>query len=276
MRDHRAIRIILGAVLLSACGAGPASVSGPPLGATSGASAAAGAITIYAAASLKGVLDDARIAYTGARPGTALTISTGSSAALTAQIEQGAPADLLLSADTSKPQRLLDAGLADGSPVPFAANSLTVILPTSDPAGIRTPADLARPGVKVIAAGDAVPITAYASRLVGDLARLPGYPAGYAAAYTANIVSREDDVKAVVAKIELGEGDAAIVYVTDARASTKVRTVTVPEGVNVPASYSGVVVKAAHDPAAAHSFLGWLAGPDGQAILGSFGFLPPR
>jgi ABC-type molybdate transport system substrate-binding protein len=69
-----------------------------------------------------------------------------------------------------------------------------------------------------------VPITKYANQLVDNLAKVPGYPANYAAAYKANIASKEDNVKAVVAKLELGEGDAAIVYVTDAKASTKVRS----------------------------------------------------
>ena len=97
-------------------------------------------------------------------------------------------------------------------------------MPTANPAGITTPADLAKPGVKVIAAGDEVPITKYATQLVENLAKAAGYPADFAAAYAANIASKEDNVKAVVAKIELGEGDAGIVYVTDAKASTKVTT----------------------------------------------------
>ena len=97
--------------------------------------------------------------------------------------------------------------------------------------------------MKIIAAGDEVPITKYATQVVDNLAREPGYPADFAAAYAANVVSREDNVKAVVAKIELGEGDAAIVYVTDAKASTKVATVDIPAGANVPATYAGVVVE---------------------------------
>ena len=157
----------------------------------------------------------------------------------------------------------------------FAGNKLTIVVPTSNPAGIASPADLAKAGVKVIAAGDAVPITKYATQLVANLAKEAGYPADFVAAYTANIASKEDNVKAVVAKIELGEGDAGIVYVTDAKASTKVKTVDVPDAANVPATYAGVVVKASRNAAAAKAFLAWFAGPDGQAILGSFGFLPP-
>jgi len=129
--------------------------------------------------------------------------------------------------------------------------------------------------VKVIAAGDDVPITKYASQLVANLAKEAGYPPDFAARYTANIASKEDNVKAIVAKIELGEGDAGIVYVTDAKASTKVMTVDVPATANVPATYAGVVVKASKDASAARAFLTWFAGTHGQAILNSFGFLSP-
>lgn len=237
--------------------------------------AAAVELTIYGAASLKGALEKVKTAYEVAVPGVTLTISTDSSAALVMKIEQGAPADIFLSADAGNPQKLVEAGLAEGDPVPFAGNELAVIVPAGNPARIRSPADLAGAGVKVIAAGDAVPITTYATRLVERLSMEPGYPAGFVAGYTGNVVSREDNAKGVVAKIELGEGDAGIVYVTDAKASTMVATVDVPESANVPATYAGVVVAESRNVAAARAFLDWLAGPGGQAILGGFGFLPP-
>ena len=142
----------------------------------------------------------------------------------------------------------------------FAGNKLTIIVPTDNPAGLTSPADLAKTGLKVIAAGDEVPITKYATQLVDNLAKEPGYPADFAAAYAANVVSKEDNVKAIVAKIELGEGDAGIVYVTDATASDKVATVEVPDGANVPATYAGVVVKASPNQEAATAFLDWFAG----------------
>jgi len=262
-------------VVLGACSNGGATPAAPTTVTSGSPSAAPAALTIYAAASLKGVLDKARPAYEAANPGTTLTISTDSSATLETQIEQGAPADVFLSADTSNPKKLVDKGLAAGKAVTFAANELTIIVPTANPAGIRTATDLAKAGVKVIAAGDAVPITKYATQLVANLAKETDDPPNFVAAYTANVASREDNVKAIVAKIELGEGDAGIVYVTDAKASTKVTTVDVPGTANVPASYSGVVVKASKNAAAAEAFLTWFAGPDGQAILSSFGFLRP-
>ena len=280
MRSRFAALVALLALVLMACSgaasppaSAPGSSSAPPTASTSGAPAAD--LTIYGAASLKGVLEKAKSTYEAAFPGTTLTISTDSSAALEAQIEQGAPADVFLSADTANPQKLVDAGLADGDAVVFAGNELTVIVPADNPAAIQSPADLARPGVKVIAAGDEVPITKYATKLIANLASEAGYPADFAAGYAANVVSKEDNVKAVVAKVELGEGDAGIVYVTDAAASTAVATIDVPDGANVPATYAGVVVRASPNVAAGRAFLTWLAGPDGQAILAGFGFLPP-
>jgi molybdate transport system substrate-binding protein len=242
--------------------------------ATARATTAPANLTIYGASSLKSALAGIKTKYEAANPGTTLTISTDSSTALETKIEQGAPVDVFLSADTANPQKLVDKGLAAGAPVKFAGNLLTVIVPTANTAGIQTPGDLAKAGVKVIAAGDTVPITKYATQLVANLAKQPGYPADFAAKYTANIVSKQDNVAAVVAQIELGEGDAAIVYVTDAKTSTKVATIAVPAAANVPATYSGVVVKASANALAAQAFMTWVAGPDGQAILASFGFLP--
>lgn len=232
-------------------------------------------LTVFGAASLKQVLEQVEVTYEAANPGTTLTISTDASSTLATQIEQGAPADVFLSADTTNPRRLVDAGLTEGDALTVAANKLAIIVPVDNPGGITTPADLARPGVKVIAAGDQVPISAYAALLVENLADEAGYPTGFVAAYAANVVSREDNVKAVVAKIELGEGDAGIVYATDAAASTKVRRIDVPATADVPARYAGVIVKASPDIEAARDFLTWFAGPGGQAILGGFGFLPP-
>jgi molybdate transport system substrate-binding protein len=282
MKPRAAVLVSVLLVVLAACSNGGASptagTSAPaaPTTATSAAtSAASAALTIYGAASLKGVLDMVKTTYETANPGTTLTISTDSSATLETQIEQGAPADVFLSADTTNPKKLVDKGLAAGAAVTFAGNKLTVIVPTANPAGITSPKDLAKAGVKVIAAGDAVPITKYAALLVANLAKEADYPADFATRYAANIASKEDNAEAVVAKMELGEGDAGIVYMTDAKASTKVATVDVPDAANVPATYAGVVVKASKNAAAAQAFLTWFAGPAGQAILGTFGFPPP-
>ncbi|HEY8635912.1 MAG TPA: molybdate ABC transporter substrate-binding protein, partial [Candidatus Limnocylindrales bacterium] len=172
MKSRLAVLVGVLLLVLSACSNGGASSSAStapstaPTTASSG-SASSGApatLTIYGAASLKGVLDRVKPAYETANPGTTLTISTDSSATLETQIEQGAPADVFLSADTTNPKKLVDKGLAEGSAILFAGNKLTIIVPTANPAGVKGPADLAKSGVKVIAAGDAVPITKYAAQ----------------------------------------------------------------------------------------------------------------
>ena len=261
------------AVALTACGGSPAASGTLPAESSTTQSVT---LTIYAAASLNTAMSRVASAYPEAGPSVTLVISTDSSAALETKIEQGAPADVFLSADTANPQKLVAAGLTVGTRVtPFAGNLLTVIVPADNPAHLASPADLARKGVKVIAAGDAVPISTYAARLVANLASLPGYPPGFAAGYAANVVSKEDNVAAVVAKIALGEGDAAIVYRTDAMASSAVRPIPVPADANIPATYGGVVLRSSAETAAASAFLGWLAGPDGRAILAGLGFLAP-
>jgi molybdate transport system substrate-binding protein len=278
VRFRQALPVVV-AFVLAAC----ASPGGSPSASLPAASAAGSPspsvapapveLTIYGAASLAGVLDDAKTVYAAEHPGVTLVVSTDSSATLRTQIEQGAPADVFLSADTKNPQTLADAGLADGGLVPFAGNRLTIIVPSDNPAGIKTPADLAKRGVKIVAAGDEVPITKYALQAVDKLAALPGYPAGFAASYAANVVSKEDNVKSIVAKIGTGNGDAGIVYVTDALASTVVTRVDIPPEGSVLASYTGVVVRASAHHAAARTFLDWLAGPIGKAILASHGFI---
>jgi molybdate transport system substrate-binding protein len=256
------------AMALAACG--PASSSAAPT------SVAPAELTIFAAASLRDAIDEAAEAYEAANPGMTLIVSVDSSAALATQIEQGAPADVLLSADLDAPQRLIDGGFASGEPIVFAGNRLTIIVPSDNPAGIESAADLANDGVRIVAAGDDVPITSYARDAVAGLATLPGFPAGFEDDYAANVVTREDNVRAVVAKIELGEGDAAIVYVTDAGSSSRVVEVELPDAANVTATYAGVVVKASPNGPAATAFLEWLAGPGGWEILAGHGFVPPE
>jgi molybdate transport system substrate-binding protein len=287
----RAVALLIALALVAACqpptatrlaSETPAASASTPAIAPSGSNGieptggAPAALTIYGAASLKGALDQLKASYEAGHPGTTLTISTDSSATLRTQIEQGAPADVFLSADVNNPKKLVDEGLADGDLVAFAGNLLTVVVPTANPAKIATPADLARRGVKIIAAGDEVPITKYANQAIGLLAALPGYPASFAADYAANIVSKEDNVKALIAKIELDEGDAGIVYVTDARASTKVQAIEIPAQANLPATYAGVVVKASKNVTAAHAFLDWMNGAEAQLILTELGFIPPQ
>ena len=262
------------ALLLAGCGGVSTASPGASAIPTPGAAGGPVSLTVFAAASLKAVLADAVAAYGAANPGTTITVSTESSAALETQIEQGAPADVFLSADTANPKKLVDAGLALRTAEIFAGNKLVIVVPKDNPGGLTTARDLGKAKLRIIAAGEKVPITKYANAVVQSLASQVG-PASLVELYNAHVVSREDNVKGVIAKIELGEGDAAIVYVTDAKASDKVATVPIPDTANLAATYAGVVIKSSPNTAAAQAFLDWFAGPEGQAILARYGFLPP-
>ncbi len=252
---------LAGALALAGCApATPSSTASP-------------VITAFVAASLRDAMAAVGPAYAEAT-GVQIETSADASTALRVLIEQGARTDVLLSADTKNPDTLLAGGLVIGSVVPFAQNSVAIIVPTSNPAGIRSALDIGRPGVKIVAAGEGVPITGYADRLVEQLGADTSHRGAFVAGYAANVVTREDNVKAVVAKIELGEGDAAIVYATDALAATGVLVIPISDGLNVLATYAGVVPTTALHPDAGGAFLDWLAGPSGQAILARFGFIP--
>jgi len=249
-------------------------VAGTGAGCAGTSTSAPVSITVFGAASLRDALEAAAAAYES-ETGIAVIVSTDSSTTLRTQIELGAEVDVFLSADTQNPEALAAAGLVDGAVRPFAGNGLAVALPADNPAGLSSPFDLARPGVRIIAAAAAVPITGYASTLVDNLAGLPDAPAGFAAAYAANVVSREDNVAAVLAKLELGEGDVGIVYASDARGSRSVTTIETPIRARVAAVYEGAVPATATRPLEGHAFLDWIAGPEGQAILADHGFVPP-
>ena len=261
-------RAAAGAAVVAVAGAGL-------LGCTHADRAASVELSVFAGASLGDVMRAASPSYQSATPGVRLTIATDSSAALRTQIEHGAPADVFLSADEANARALFDVGLADGPALVFASNRLVIAVPAANPAAIDSPADLARPGLRVIAAGDRVPISLYAGQLIARLAALPGYPPDFASRYSENVVSREDNVSAIVAKIALAEGDAAIVYVTDARGAHGVSAMAVPDEASVVAVYAGVVLRRSQELDAARSFLSWLAAGDGQQILAQHGFGPP-
>lgn len=215
------------------------------------------------------------MAYQEAHPATAITFSFDASSALRTKIEQGQPADVFASADVTNAKKLVDDGFAIGPPVRFAGNRLAIVVPEDNPARIASPADLARPGLRLIAAGESVPITMYADQLLTALGQQAGYPGDYATKVAANVASREDNVAAVLSKVALGEGDAGIVYRTDALGSSGVREIPLPSGVNVAVTYAAVLVEASSQTDAARAFLDWLSSAQGQAVLARFGFVAP-
>ena len=230
-------------------------------------------VEVYVAAALQRPLEEAAEAYR-ARTGVPVAIAPGASSALRLQIEQGAHADVFLSADEVQPAALVDAGLTAGPLVPIASDRLVVIVSRQAAQRITDPFAIAGQGVRLVGAAEGVPVAGYARRLVQRLAALPGAPPDFADRVEANIVSREDDVRSVVSKVEFGEADAAIVYATSA-AAADVATVAVPVGAEVRATFAGVVLADAAPAGESRAFLAWLAGGEGAVVLARHGFLPP-
>lgn len=226
-------------------------------------------LVVFGAASLRDVLRDLEAAWSEGHPETGLVFEFEGSDVLAAQIAEGAPADVFISAAVGYADELVEQGMALGDPVPVAANHLTIVTPLED-RRVRDPMDLAAPGVRLVAAGPGVPISRYAAEVLAALSRLAPDPRAFLKGVDANTVSRETNVRAAMAKVELGEADAAIVYATDALASDLVREVPLPPEVDVAADYAAVAVTD-HDEAS--DFVAWLTGSESAGVLRAAGFL---
>ena len=193
--------------------------------------------------------------------------SFGGSNALAAQIQQGAPADVFASANTSIPFQLYDQGLVE-KPVLFTRNQLVLIVPKSNPAGIHAVADLAKPGVKLVVAAPGVPVGDYTRTVLKNM---------NLSNVLQNVVSNENDVREVLAKVALGEADAGFVYLTDARTVRgKVSTIGIRWTAQPRVSYAVAVVAASKHKAAARAWVKKLLGKTAQAKLRAAGFLPVK
>jgi molybdate transport system substrate-binding protein len=217
-------------------------------------------ITVYAAASLTTVFP---------RIDNAPRYSFAGSDTLATQIAQGAPADVFASASPKQTELLYHEGVLR-RPVVFATNKLIVIVPAANPAHIRSLYDLRRKGVKVIIGTPTVPVGAYTRQILDSL--------GITQDVMANVVDQEPDVKGIVAKIALGEGDAGFVYKTDAKpAGKKVQAILVPGWAQPPIRYEiGIVRKSSH-LVAARAFIKRVTSLRGRRLLVQAGFgLPKR
>ncbi len=238
--------------------------------------AAADELRIFAASSLTEAIGEAADRYGASHPDLHIRLHFAGSQTLAAQIEQGAPADLFIAANPEVMQRLVAAGLAE-PPTIIAGNRLQLAL-TADAAEIvRTPADLVRPGLLLAIGNPQVPVGAYTRRLFERLAADPGFGAARVTAIRANIVSEETQVKAIVAKLLLGEVDAGIVYQSDLTAPAARRLVgrAFPDG-DLPAIRYPAAVLAGGNRQPAQAFLAFLAAPPGRAVLLRHGLLPPE
>ena len=246
------------ALLLAACG-GAASQRAP-----GSSDPVQGSLTVLAAASLTDAFNRVGEQFKARHPQLEMRFSYAGSQTLATQIQQGAPADVFASADQANMQKVVDGGLGFGPPKVFARNRLQIVVQAGNPRHIKTLADLTGAGLKVDVCAPGVPCGSYTA----------------AAFSKANVkvtpVSQEDNVKAVVTRVSLGEADAGVAYATDIRAAGgKVQGVDIPEDQNVVASYPIVRLKAASNEAAANAFVEFVAAPEAQKTLTGFGFLPP-
>ena len=221
-------------------------------------------LTVLAAASLTEVFSSLEEPYLVLHPNGPPTFSFESSSTLVAQVRQGVEADVIATADVETMGKLESEGLLDGPPQVFALNELAILVEPGNPAGVRGLSDLARPELKVVLAAEEVPAGAYARQAL-DAAGVELQP-----------VSLEEDVKAVVSKVTLGEADAGIVYVTDAKAArTSVATVPIPEEHNVVARYPIAVLQEAPNRNHAEDFVALVLSEDGRIALEEAGFRIP-
>jgi molybdate transport system substrate-binding protein len=240
------------------------------------AGARSGNVTVFAAASLTEAFSAAAAAFSK-KTGIRVTFSFGGSDTLATQIEQGAPVDVFASANLAQMKRLNDASLVNPART-FAKNRLVMITPNASPLKLAGPADLAKSGVTTILAAARVPVGSYARATFRKLAGTPGYPADFPAAVEKNVVSNELDVKAVVTKISLDEGDAGVVYRTDVTPAVapKLNVFPFPSSVAPDIEYPIATLKDAPDAKGARAFVEFILSPDGQAFLKARGFISPR
>jgi molybdate transport system substrate-binding protein len=262
VRGRTLLRALLAAVLAAAgCGGGSSSGNG------SGDSPApkGGTLNVFAAASLTEAFTQLAQTYHSDHPGWTVKFNFAGSDQLAAQIEQGVPADVYAAASPRYPEELQAKNLL-GRTTDFATNSLILIVPPSNPAHIASVEDL-KHGAKLVVGDPAVPVGSYTETVLGNLGISDS---------DLNIVSKEQDVKSVLSKVELGEADAGFVYVTDAlSAGDRVKQLQLPAAAEATATYPIGIVSASNQTKAAQQWIDLVTGPDGQKVLHDLAFGPP-
>ncbi|PWR10390.1 molybdate ABC transporter substrate-binding protein [Micromonospora acroterricola] len=258
-RTTAAALVVVAALAAAGCGGGDDPATG---GGADGR--VTGTVTVFAAASLTESFTRIGRDFEAANPGSTVTLNLAGSSALANQINQGAPADVFASAAPRNMTTVTEAGNADGMPSIFARNQLVIAVPRGNPKGVTGLADLTRPGAKVALCADQVPCGA-AARTALDAAGVALTP-----------VTLEQDVKGALAKVKLGEVDAALVYRTDARAAAAdVTGVEFPESARAVNGYPIVALKDAPNQAGARAFVAYVHSAPAQAVLAEAGFQAP-
>jgi molybdate transport system substrate-binding protein len=252
---------VLAAVLalaLAGCGGGASS------GSASSAGKLSGTLTVFAAASLTGVFTDLGHQLESGNPGLTVRFDFAGSSALATQITQGAPADVFASADKKQMQVVTAAGEAASAPADFTTNVLEIAVPKGNPGHVTGLADFAKDALTLAVCAPQVPCGAAARTVFA------------AAGVAAKPDTQEQDVKAALNKVSLGEVDAALVYATDVKAAAgAVQGIGFPEAQDAVTTYPICTLKAATNPAAARAFVALVRSPAGQQALQAAGFRAP-
>jgi len=237
-------------------------------------SSVTGELTVFAAASLTEPFTEIGKQLEAAHPGLKVVYNFGGSQALRTQLEQGAHADVFASADAVQMELAKKSGVVQGETPIFVKNRLVVIVPKENKAKVTTFCDLGKPGLKLDLANANVPVGNYSRQALSKA--IPACGADFAQQALKNLVSEEENVKQVVTKVQLGEADAGIVYVSDVtpKVSAAVSTVTIPDDANQIATYPIALTKEVKNPAAARAFIAFVLSAEGQATLKAHNFLP--
>jgi molybdate transport system substrate-binding protein len=229
-------------------------------------------VVVFAASSLTDAFNELAAAYQAQHEGVRVIFNYGGSSQLAAQLTGGAAADVFASANATQIQNVLDNGrIAAGTEALFVSNRLTIVVPADNPAGIAALEDLAKPGVQLILAVEGVPVRQYTDEIIAAM------DADFQEQFYGNVVSEEENVRQVSAKVALGEADAGIVYTSDVTPdmANRVKQITIPDAQNVIATYPIAPLADAPNPELAQSFIDFVLSAEGQAILARWGFGAP-
>ncbi len=283
MKRFLALPLLL-SIFLTACGVAvtptlaPAAAQIPTLAPTAvplTATPEPQTLTVFAASSLTDAFGEIGKAFEAANPGVTVTLNFAASGALRTQIEEGAPADVFASASGKEMDTLVTGSLVTKDvPQIFLTNKLVVIMPANNPAALEKLEDLAKPGIKLVLAAETVPVGNYARQALDKMNG--SFGADFKDKVLANVVSNEDNVKQAVAKVQLGEADAGIVYVSDVLAAPELKSIEIPADLNVIAKYPIAPLTKSANADLAAKFVEYVLSAEGQALLQKWGFAPVK
>lgn len=262
--------------VLAGCGMGQGEAATRPT-AESTSSGPTGTLIVFAAASLADAFGEIGDRFEAAHPGVEVVFNFAGSQQLAQQLYQGAPADVFASANQEQMDVAIESGrVSAGTSQVFAGNRLVVVYPKENPAGLTELKDLATPGLRLILAAAEVPAGKYALEVLSKAEKDPALGASFREQVLNNVVSYEENVRAVLSKVVLGEADAGIVYVSDAAQedAETIGQIEIPEALNVVALYPIAPVNDSGNAELAQTFIEFVLSPEGQAILERYGFAP--